>query len=412
MSGLCYSAPAHESWNLAHICRLIPESHTLFATPAGCSRIVRLSAIEKGFSDIFTTLDITSADIIDGGVEEKILKGTRETINALKEEGRMPKAMLLFISCVDTFIGTDHEYYLEKLKSEFPDIYFLDCAMDPINREILPPIARMHLRISEVFTNLKKQRAVNFIGSFIAPDKDNELIRHLAENGIESKHIYNCTSISEAESMGGSMLNIVLHPTGVYAAKDMEKRTGIPGVLMPQTGDLDEQDKAYGKICSILDIPNMDLLRIRKQTEEHLSKAACRAKDIAISQDAYVMPCILANRLGKYGFNIKKIFLNETAEADKEAFKKAVFEGINIVKPDELHASAYKSGMHTDTETVGIGGEAAYYLKTSHSVSRIAFGGDFGYHSLKKLADDIVYAKEHKRDLNEITLPGKGCCCL
>ena len=412
MSGLCYSAPAHESWNLAHICRLIPESHTLFATPAGCSRIIRISAIEKGISENFTTLDITSADIIDGGVEEKILKGVRETLGCLKSENRMPRAMLVFISCVDTFIGTDHEYYLDSLRKEYPEVHFLDCAMDPINREILPPIARMHLRISETFKNLKKHKSVIFTGSFVAPDKDNELIKHLRANGTESLHIYNCRTMDEAEKMGGSMLNIVLHPTGVYAAKDLEKRTGMPWILMPQIGAFDEQDRVYDKICSILEIPAMDNASMRKEAEDRLRLAAEKTDGVAISQDAYVMPCTLAKTLREHGINVKKVFLSDVAQADKEAAEEIRSAGVKTVIPDDTYAAAYINGQHEDKNTVAIGGEAAYYLKTPHSVSRIAFGGDFGYQSIIKLSDDMIYAHEHERDLTEITLPGKGCCCI
>ncbi len=415
MSGLCYSAPVHLGWNLAHICRLIPEAHVLFATPPGCSRIIRLSAVQKGISESFTTLDLSSDDIVNGSTEERILSGARDALAALKAQGRFPRAMLIFISCIDGFIGTDHEYYLGTLRDEFPSVKFLDCAMDPINREKQPPIVRMQSAIASLFEGGQKARAVNWLGRFLPVNENHELKAHLNAHGVKSMHAYNCRTMDEMNKMGKSALNIVTHPTALPAAKELEKRLGMPwfGLF---SGDIFRDFPAvYDSICSELGIPPMDTAAAALNTHAALTRAAQSLKgiSIAVSGDAAFTPYSLALILISHGFDVSYVFADEAGALERDAQAQLSANGnVRLIEEGAGLARAFSDGRYAQGKTVAIGADAAYFCKTPHFISRIAFGGETGFNSLADLGNELVSAAAVKKDMHELTLSGRGCSAL
>ena len=105
-----YFSPAQSSWNLAHIIRLMPESHALFAAPEGCTRIIMISAAAKGMTGRFSAVAVTNADVVGGGVEQKIMRAAEEVMWR-----RGPKALFIVTSCIADFIGADHtEVYMTR----------------------------------------------------------------------------------------------------------------------------------------------------------------------------------------------------------------------------------------------------------------------------------------------------------
>ena len=87
----CFEKPERSCYNLTHYARLVPECHVIFITPPGCSRIIRLSAIEEGVSDRFTIFNLEQADVIAGSVEDIFVEGVQQTIDRLTDEDRRPK---------------------------------------------------------------------------------------------------------------------------------------------------------------------------------------------------------------------------------------------------------------------------------------------------------------------------------
>ena len=115
-------------FNLTHYAKLIPESHAVFVMPPGCSRILRLSSIEEGMSHRFTMFNLEQSDIINGSVEDLLLEGAERTLKRLTEDGRRPKILSVFASCVDSFIGTDREFVIDQLQEKYPDVIFFNLA--------------------------------------------------------------------------------------------------------------------------------------------------------------------------------------------------------------------------------------------------------------------------------------------
>ena len=218
-------------FNLTHYAKMIPESHALFVMPPGCSRILRLSSIEEGISHQFTMFNLEPSDVINGNVESIVIDAVAWTLQRLTEDGRRPKIFCVFVSCVDSFIGTDREYVMEELRQMEPDIIFFDLAVDPINRDTMPPLVRLHNTITALFEkteNAAPARTVNWIGNYLKPEETHPLVQKLQQNGLTSRHLLDCTSVEELRLMGNSTANIAMTAMGLPAVKKLKEKFGTP----------------------------------------------------------------------------------------------------------------------------------------------------------------------------------------
>ena len=223
----CFEKPERSCYNLVHYARLVPESHVIFITPPGCSRIIRLSAIEEGVSDKFTILNLEEGDLIAGSVEDIFIEGVEQTIDRLTDEDRRPKVLLSFTSCVDGFIGTDHNYVMGELRAYAPDIIFMDLAMDPINRETLAPLVRVHRNITALFEKSEPSRSVVWLGKWIPPE-DEPLAAKLTECGFENRHLLDCQSLDELRALGGAAANVAVTKIMLPVVRELKARLGTP----------------------------------------------------------------------------------------------------------------------------------------------------------------------------------------
>ncbi|MBR6522341.1 MAG: hypothetical protein IKT47_06710 [Oscillospiraceae bacterium] len=224
----CFEKPERSCYNLVHYARLVPESHVIFITPPGCSRIIRLSAIEEGVSDKFTIFNLEEADLIAGSVEDIFVEGVQQTIDRLTDEGRRPKVLLSFTSCVDGFIGTDHGYVMSRLRAYAPDIIFMDLAMDPINRETLAPLVRVHRTITALFEKSEPARSVVWLGKWVPPEADDALAAKLAERGFENRHLLDCETLDELRALGGAAANVAVTKIMLPVVRELKARLGTP----------------------------------------------------------------------------------------------------------------------------------------------------------------------------------------
>ena len=224
-------------FNLTHYARLIPESHAVFIMPPGCSRILRLSAIEEGITQRFTMFNLEPADVIDGAVEQILIDGTCRTLDRLTEDGQRPKILCVFVSCVDSFIGTDHTYVMDTLRAYAPDVIFMDLAVDPINRDTLPPLVRLHNTVTDLFERTGSERFVNWLGGYLPPAQDLPLRGALDAAGITSRHLLDCPTLQTLRTCGNAAANIVASPVALPAAKRLKNRLGIPYCNLKDPGD-------------------------------------------------------------------------------------------------------------------------------------------------------------------------------
>ena len=226
-------------FNLTHYAKLIPESHAVFVMPPGCSRILRLSSIEEGMSHRFTMFNLEQSDIINGSVEDLLLEGAERTLKRLTEDGRRPKILSVFASCVDSFIGTDREFVIEQLQEKYPDVIFFNLAVDPINRDSLPPLVRVHNTITALFEKTGSTRTANWLGHYLRPDENHPLLLKLQQSDITSRHLLDCKTVEELRQMGNAAVNIVAGPMALPAARILKNRFGTPYYNLVNPADPD-----------------------------------------------------------------------------------------------------------------------------------------------------------------------------
>ena len=226
-------------FNLTHYAKMFPESHALFVMPPGCSRILRLSSIEEGISHRFTMFNLEQSDVINGSVESIVIDGAARTIKRLTELSRRPKIFSVFVSCVDSFIGTDRDYIMEELRQMEPDMIFFDLAVDPINRDTMAPLVRVHNTVTALFEKTGQTRTVNWIGNYLRPEDTHPLVQKLQENGLESRHLSDCSTVDELRLMGNSTANIAMTAMGLPAVKKLKERFGTPYYNLMNPNDPD-----------------------------------------------------------------------------------------------------------------------------------------------------------------------------
>ena len=397
-NGICYFPPANGSWNLAHICRLLPESHALFVVPAGCGRVVQLSAVAAGLHGRISLLRVTEQDLIAGGLEEKTLEAARMVIHRVH-----PKALFLFSSCASDFIGLDREAIFGPLQKEFPDIPMLDGRMDPINRETgLPPIVRMNNALYSVLQREPAEKPfVLCSGSFWPPEEGQELLTHLEAHGIGWRHLYRCETFAEAKALGGASLNLVFHAVAVPAAKALKARLGIPWVPLFPCQDLPSLEKTYGTICAQLHIEPPDLTAETaavRQAAETLKTTLCgRFVDL---DDGYCPnPAGLARQLLTLGVPVRRVYLDG---GGKE------IPGVEVIDSGAPEFAVNRS-VYRDPEAVCAGETAAFADQSEHFCSGLGFSGRMGLSGLRRTLEDLTEAASTSRPLTSVPHSGKGC---
>ena len=130
---LHYSSPAHGGWGVVRMGHLLPESYQLFVSPAACGRHGAIGAYMQGRKQRVSYLYLEEDDIVSGGYEELIADAAIELLEHLEHAGKLPKVLMIFVSCIDDLLGTDHEAIVQTLSEKRPDVRFTFCHMNPIS---------------------------------------------------------------------------------------------------------------------------------------------------------------------------------------------------------------------------------------------------------------------------------------
>ena len=108
-SGLEYNTPVRGMWNIVHTGMLVPEAHQIFACAQGCLRGVILTAAEMNALDRMSWISVSEQDMYDGSLEYDIIDGCTEILQKLP---KLPRVVLLYLSCIHLFAGVDFEMIL------------------------------------------------------------------------------------------------------------------------------------------------------------------------------------------------------------------------------------------------------------------------------------------------------------
>lgn len=389
-NGLSYFIPHH---GRAKISLRVPESHRLNVCPAACGRRVGLRALKNGEAGRQSFLYITEADVISGDYENMIGDAVAELLEVLSP---VPRAFLIYVNCIDDFLGTDEEALLDRLRRRFPAQRFAVCHIDPIAaQEGVAPGARMQDRLYALLDHADPESAVNLMGNFVSPDPRGELFPVLRAMGVTAvRELHALRTYDEFQRMGGARLNLVLMGMGRYAAQNLERRLGIPWLDVPVSYDLAQVARDYAAMAAVLGSPVPKLEPWRSLAEQAVSRCLAKVGNtpLVVDSSAAMRPFALAKALLEYGFRVEAVFLTHAKEEDlaQRAWLEEHCPDTRIIQAGRYGtAEAALPGG-----SIAVGFDAAFTMRAAHFVDLQRDETLFGFHGIQTLMGLIEQAAD------------------
>lgn len=404
---LHYSSPAHGGWGVVRMGHMMPESYQLFVSPFACGRHGAIGAYLQGRKNRVSYLYIDERDIVSGGYEELILDAVDELLETLAERRRTPKVLMIFVSCLDDLLGTDHRALTDELSSRHPDVRFVFCHMNPISADgKLPPAVNIQDKLYSLLDRRnERNETVNFIGNLVNIRPNCEIFRFLDALGVEKAlHITDFATFEEFQSMASSRLNLVLAPPGLYASRQMEKKHAIPYIQSFVSYDMEEIAATYGKIAEALGAEGMpDMSEERAESLQAIASALDRLRNrpVVLDGDAITRPFAFTRAMLGYGFHIPLVIAQDVIPSDKESYEwlRSHRPDIQIIQPQHHRSVLFETRI---PECLSIGYNSAYITGSSHVVDVDTHDGLFGYRGLCEMMDMMTKAADRTCDLREI----------
>lgn len=399
-----YCSPAHGGWGVVRTGMLVPESYQLFVCPFACGRHGAIGAIAQGFKHRLSYLYIDEADIVSGGYEQLIGEAVDELLGALDFR---PKVLMIFVSCLDDLLGTDHNTFLQLLRRRHRDMRFTVCHMNPITLDSkLPPpvnIQRKIYGLLEASAEPRLQHAAAFYGNNVGIDKSSEVYEVLAAAGYtEVWHIAECGSYAEFQRLARVSVNIVPTPAGLAAAADVHKALGIDFVYVPVSYDLEEIERHYGQIMSGM-LMELDLSRHRQRAISSILRTKAEIGDlpVVIDSSATIRPFSLAKLLHSFGFRVEAIYAQQCIPIEMENYRwlDKNAPDIKILQPERPGSAL---GRRQDRECLAVGFESAYLTGARFVVDLVNDETLYGYQGIEKLMERMMAASQARSDLRSL----------
>ena len=401
---LHYSSPAHGDWGVVRTAMLVPESYQLFVCPFACGRHGAIGACFQNLKHRLSYLYLQEADIVSGSYEELIPDAVDELLAALTVQ---PKALMIFVSCLDDLLGTDHEAILTVLRDRHPEVRFVFCHMNPISLDSkLPPPVNVQLKmygLLEAQSGAKAQR-VNFIGNMVPVDEQSELYGVLKSLGIsQTCHISQYATFEQWQEMAQSQLNIVLLPPGLKASQDMEKRLQIPYLSLTVSYDPDAILLSYEQLAAALGKKlEIDLSGYYEQAVQALQETAEKLSGVEIVLDGScsARPFSLAVTLLKYGFSVTEV-MADAAGSDSEGLRRLTADYPQVALSQPQHHATVLFNRRRP-EVLAIGFDAGYITGAKHVVGLASDEALFGFWGVRQLMAMLQAAWAEETDLEQM----------
>ncbi|WP_352400762.1 nitrogenase component 1 [Anaerotignum sp.] len=401
---LHYVSPAHGGWGVIRIAALVPESYQLFISPFACGRHGALGGVVNGIKDRISYLYIDESDIVSGNYEDLIPEAVEELFENLDQR---PKVLLLFVSCLDDLLGTDHVQLNKRLAQQYPDVEFRSCHMNPISLDTpFPPGITLQ---NSIYSLLKKkterEEGINLIGNNVPINKECELFSLMESVNYKVHHITDFDSFDEFQTMAMSRLNVVLSPVAEYASRTMVDTLEINRLLAYHTYDLKEICGFYEELAFMLEVP-LDVSRFAQEAKVAIEVAREKIgnRSIAIDYQGVRKPFTLARALIEYGFSVKLVMTDDIKPFDKEAYEYLLKNHKEVEILNALHHDMAKT-EDRNSDFLCIGFNCAYATGAKNVVNIIEDESLFGFYGVKKLMEMLIEANEV--DLKEV-IEGAG----
>ncbi len=390
-----YCHPYHGGWDVARIALDIPESRILFVCPVSCARIICLNAVKYCYKDRINVLALTEDDIVSGAYEQKTVEAA---CRVLEDVSPRPKALILYVSCIDAMLGNDHSFQCEEIMERFPGVNCFVLKMCPITRYSgdLPLVALqrdMYAALPDLAEEEagEREKTVVFIGTNIALSEDNELVSIIKSAGLRPLHIQASDSYGDFLAVRKASLVMSLMPFGSSAAKLLKERFGIPFIPYFAKYDLVSIRKTIKDLCEAIGAPLPDMDAMEEETMDILRKTAEAVGDteLIIDSTATLFPDALRDTLKAAGFKIASVLADDAARTAPDVDSGS----INVPR-----ARSY--GARRDA--IAIGMVASSFEGTAKSVDIFYDNGGWGHQGLRSLAKRILEAAKEPKTAEDI----------
>lgn len=405
-NSLHYSSPAHGGWGVLKVAQLIPESYTLFASPAACGRHGALAARMENRKNRVSYLFLKEDDIVSGGYEPLLVEAVKSLLTHLDKMHRMPKVLSIFVSCIDDLLGTDHDALIQEFTKLYPEIRFVFCHMNPITTDTnVPPAVNIQNKIYSLLDVTDcRDEGINIIGNLAPIRPNSEMFQILKNMGIPYvRHITDCETFAQYQKLAKSALNMVIAPPGKYASIQMEKKHGIPYEIVFTTFQTQLIKENYAKIAKKIGVQCPDLTAYEEEAKTALKETADYLKGMSVILDgqAVVRPFDLARALLDAGINVQCIFEQKLKPSDTENYEwiRENYPNITIM---QLQSPKITVLDKYQGECLAIGYSSAYIIGASHVVDISGQHGLYGYQGVIDLAHMMKEAAGKEADLKKI----------
>ena len=392
-----YFIPQH---GRAKISLRVPESHSLYICPPACGRRVGLRSIKNGEFERISFLYLKEADVVTGKYLKRIPQAVAELLDVLDPT---PQAFLVYVNCIDDFLGTDERALLRSLQRAFPGQRFTICHINPVAAdERIPPGAAMQNQLYSLLDpadpqTMLTEHSVNLIGNYVIPDPAGELYELLRIWGIDTvRHLPNLQTFDEFQKMAAARANLVLMEMGRYAAQKMEERLGIPWLDLHISYSVQEVEEGYRKLAALLgESPYAAGGRVLWEAHKEKACAAIRHcadatgdTPIVVDSSAVSRPFALAKALTGYGFHVGCVFLTHGKSFDR---KERLWIEEHCPQTQIIRAGRYDREVWNLPENgILIGYDAAFSAGREHYVDLQRDETLFGFHGICRLMEMIA----------------------
>lgn len=408
---LHYSSPSHGDWGVVRIGMLLPESVQLFICCSGCGRHGALGAVHQGYKERLFYLYLDQSDIA-AGYDDLIPEAVDELLDQLEKK---PRAMFLFVSCLDDLIGTNHEAVLSELHSRHPEIRFCFSHMNPITlgSACPPPVSIQKDLYGMLEKAEEKDNGIGSVGNLERVADSSELYGFLKEMGGDLRHISDYDSFDAYQEMARCSANLVLFAPGRAAAEELQKRFGTPVEFLPATYDLSEIEENYRRIAVLLgkEISGKAqrlLTEARQKAEEEIAYTRKAVGDIPVIVDATAtaQPFGLALSLLQYGFHVVRVEADDCMPFDRGHLEKLneKYPGTEHFQP--IHSSSVLFQRRLP-DSLALGFEGGYLAGSVHVADLFMDGGMFGYDGIIRLMRSMREAMDKTTSLKTL-IDSKG----
>ncbi|MDR1636046.1 MAG: hypothetical protein LBR93_01780 [Treponema sp.] len=419
-STLHFCSPAHGGWGVIRTALMVPEAFLLFVCPPACGRHGAIAAIEQGQRRRIAYLCLEDREIILGTYQEEIEKGIRQIMERVNPR---PKALMIFTSCIDDLLGTDHEPLIERLEGDY-GIPVRHARMNPISLDgPLPPPLRVQKTMYELIIPSRRRAAeaetlqgkvfpfpkpggkVLLLGCFKSPAVDSELARFLAFCGAGPiAHPDFCHTFESFRSLAQSGAALIIRPEGKAAAGDLSSFPGIPTLPAFVSFDRAALLERYrsmavffqsGKEAGLegyFEGPMAECEGLEKELRSVLGDAR-----IALDATATCAPFSLALALVQAGLKVNRIYASQLPEFEKAAFGKLRSLKGDIIIANPNHAKKYGKRPSPALADISIGFEAAYATASPVTVPLAFDEGRYGFEGYSLVLKETLKSLEGER---------------